>query len=80
MNPRSQVQNNLKLRGRASLNKLLTVPLLRTQLSAEEIQAELDNNCQVIAEHVWIETDMDTGYLRIRSPLGRPRNRMLQRA
>jgi malate synthase len=44
-------------RKRASLNDLLTLPLLDRALSAEEIQRELDNNCQGILGYVvrWID-------------------------
>src|SRR5699024_1084546 len=46
-------------RERASLDDILTLPLLPAdrQLSAEEIQAELDNNCQGILGYVvrWVD-------------------------
>jgi len=51
-------QEALASRPRASLNDILTVPLLRDhQLSAEEIQSELDNNVQGILGYVvrWID-------------------------
>lgn len=52
-------QAELKSRPRASLDDILTVPLLRdpSVLSAEEIQRELDNNAQGILGYVvrWID-------------------------
>ncbi len=51
-------QDELKNRPRASLDDILTLPLLGdTQLTAEEIQLELNNNCQGILGYVvrWIE-------------------------
>lgn len=50
-------QTELASRPTASLNEILTIPLLgETKLSAEEIQAELDNNSQGILGYVvrWI--------------------------
>ena len=53
------VQNSLAARSRASLDDILTVPLAEdvSRLSAEEIQAELDNNAQGILGYVvrWID-------------------------
>jgi len=53
----SDVQDELKGRARASLDDILTIPLLDKELSAEEIQEELNNNCQGILGYVvrWIE-------------------------
>jgi malate synthase len=51
-------QEELASRGRASLDDILTIPLLGdTQLSAEEIQQELDNNAQGILGYVvrWVD-------------------------
>lgn len=56
-----QRQDELKSRQAASLNALLTIPLLtkaeRDNLTAEEIQNELDNNAQGILGYVvrWID-------------------------
>ena len=53
-----EVQNDLKKRPRASLNDILTIPLLGdTPLTREQVQAELDNNCQGILGYVvrWID-------------------------
>ncbi|MCP5200909.1 MAG: malate synthase G [Gammaproteobacteria bacterium] len=54
----SDVQDRLKHRKRASLDDILTIPLLGEQrLTADEIQQELDNNCQGILGYVvrWVE-------------------------
>ena len=54
----SDRQDALKHRRRASLDDILTIPLLgEQQLTEEEIQAELDNNCQGILGYVvrWID-------------------------
>ena len=54
----SDRQDTLKHRRRASLDDILTIPLLgEQQLTDEEIQAELDNNCQGILGYVvrWID-------------------------
>jgi malate synthase len=51
-------QKALRARGRASLDAILTPPLMvGRQLSAEEIQRELDNNAQGILGYVvrWVE-------------------------
>lgn len=54
----AEIQQRLKSRARASLNDILTLPLmLEHNLSAEQIQAELDNNAQGILGYVvrWID-------------------------
>ncbi len=51
-------QEEIAQRQRASLEDLLTIPLLgERQLSGEEIQQELDNNCQGILGYVvrWVD-------------------------
>ena len=55
---RVDVQDRLKHRKRASLDDILTIPLLgEQQLSEAEIERELDNNCQSILGYVvrWID-------------------------
>lgn len=55
------VQNELKSRAHASVDDILSIPLMSQEevsaLSAEEIQKELDNNCQGILGYVvrWID-------------------------
>src|SRR5690625_3429410 len=53
----SERQKELLSRERASLDDILTIPLLKDTLTAEEIQHELDNNAQGILGYVvrWIE-------------------------
>jgi malate synthase len=54
-----ELQNELKLRTRASLDDLLTLPLLedKKSLSSAQIKAELDNNAQGLLGYVvrWID-------------------------
>lgn len=52
-----EIQDKLASRARASLDDLLTPPLLDRQLSPEEIQSDLDNNAQGILGYVvrWID-------------------------
>ena len=51
------VQEDLQKRKEASIDEILEIPLLKEELSAEEIQAELDNNAQGILGYVvrWID-------------------------
>ena len=50
-------QSDLASRGRANLNKILTPPILDRELSAAEIQQELNNNAQGILGYVvrWVD-------------------------
>ena len=50
-------QTELVRRGRVSLDKILTPPLLARELTAQEIQKELDNNAQGILGYVvrWVD-------------------------
>ena len=51
-------QDELKSRAKASMRDILTIPLLAGEnLSADEVQRELDNNCQGILGYVvrWID-------------------------
>ncbi|MDE0297979.1 MAG: malate synthase G [Candidatus Poribacteria bacterium] len=50
-------QSDLASRGRANLNQILTPPILDRELSASEIQQELNNNAQGILGYVvrWVD-------------------------
>ena len=50
-------QNHLASRGRASLDRILTPPILDRELAASEIQQELNNNAQGILGYVvrWVD-------------------------
>lgn len=52
-----EVQNELKNQRRASIDELLTIPLLKETLSKETIKKEIDNNAQGILGYVvrWID-------------------------
>ena len=54
----AEVQEKLASRARASLDDILTIPLLTRELTAEEIQQELDNNAQGMLGYVvrWIDS------------------------
>ena len=51
------VQEDLQKRKEANMDEILEIPLLKEELSTEEIQAELDNNAQGILGYVvrWID-------------------------
>ena len=51
------VQEDLQKRKEANMDEILEIPLLKEELTAEEIQAELDNNAQGILGYVvrWID-------------------------
>ena len=51
------IQNELKGKRRASVDELLTIPLLKEDLSKKTIKNEVDNNCQSILGYVvrWID-------------------------
>ena len=51
------VQEDLQKRKEANMDEILEIPLLKEELSDEEIQAELDNNAQGILGYVvrWID-------------------------
>ncbi|NVJ52994.1 MAG: malate synthase G [Campylobacteraceae bacterium] len=53
----TKVQEELKGNRRANVDELLTIPLLKEQLSKEEIKKEIDNNCQGILGYVvrWVD-------------------------
>ncbi len=51
------VQEDLQKRKEANMDEILEIPLLKEELTADEIQAELDNNAQGILGYVvrWID-------------------------
>ena len=52
------IQNELKGKRRACIDELLTIPLLKEELSKEEIENEINNNAQGILGYVvkWIDS------------------------